>query len=74
MPRLSIQAWQRHLSRLDGAPDIIVSDGGQPITGAVAQVWPDTETRRCEYHLARNLTEALPREVQRDRDDPSTRR
>lgn len=70
MPRLSIQAWQRHLSRLDGAPDIIVSDGGQPITGAVARVWPDTETRRCEYHLARNLTEALPRDVQRDRDDP----
>ena len=75
VPRCTVPAWQALLSRLDGTPELIVTDGGLA-RRAAGRVWPlpgelqTPELRRCEWHLARNITESLPRDVQHDRDDP----
>ena len=75
VPRCTVPAWQAFLSRLDGTPELIVTDGGLA-RRAVGRVWPlpgeqqIPELRRCEWHLARNITESLPRDVQHDSDDP----
>jgi len=63
VPALSTAAWVRHLQRLGGAPDRVVTDGGRPVVGGAAKAWPDAELRRCEYHLARNLLDVLPQRV-----------
>lgn len=75
VPRCTVPAWQAFLSRLDGTPELIVTDGGLA-RRAAGRVWPlpgesqTPELRRCEWHLARNITESLPRDVQHDSDDP----
>ena len=75
VPRCTVPAWQAFLSRLDGTPELIVTDGGLA-RRAAERVWPlpghtqAPELRRCEWHLARNITESLPRDVQHDRADP----
>ncbi len=75
VPRCTVPAWQTLLSSLEGMPELIVTDGG-PARRAVGRVWPlpggkqAPELRRCEWHLARNITESLPRDVQHDRADP----
>jgi hypothetical protein len=75
VPRCTVQAWQAFLSRLDGTPELIVTDGGLA-RRAAERVWPSPggtqapELRRCEWHLARNITESLPRDVQHDLADP----
>ena len=75
VPRCTVSAWQGFLSRLDGTPELIVTDGGLA-RRAAGRVWPlpggahAPELRRCEWHLARNITESLPRDVQHDGADP----
>jgi len=73
-PRCTVPAWRAFLRSLDGTPKLIVADGG-PARRAAESVWsvPGTrvpEIRRCEWHLACNITQALPLEVQRDATDP----
>jgi transposase-like protein len=55
---------------LGGAPDVYVTDGGRAVIGATGTVWPAAAARRCEYHLTRNLRDALPSQVARDLEDP----
>lgn len=75
VPRGTVVAWQGLLGSLQGAPELVVTDGG-PARLAAAQAWEATadqqtpELRRCEWHLSRNLTQTLPEDVQRDRTDP----
>lgn len=74
VPRGTVPAWRAFLRRLDGTPELIVADGG-PAKRAAGRVWPlpgaqPPELRRCEWHLARNITQALPEQVQRDPTDP----
>ena len=75
VPRCTVPAWQAFLSSLDGTPELIVTDGGLA-RRAAGRVWPlpgsahAPELRRCEWHLARNITESLPRDVQHDGADP----
>jgi hypothetical protein len=75
VPRCTVPAWQAFLSRLDGTPELIVTDGGLA-RRAAERLWPlpgatqVPELRRCEWHLARNITQSLPQDVQRDRADP----
>lgn len=72
--RCTVPAWRAFLGRLDGTPELVVTDGG-PARLAADRVWtaadgPAPQIRRCEWHLARNITQALPRDVQKDRADP----
>lgn len=75
IPRCTVPAWQVFLSRLDGTPEVIVTDGGLA-RRAAGRLWPlpggtqAPELRRCEWHLARNITQSLPRDVQHDHADP----
>ena len=69
VPRLTAAAWTRHLSRLDGSPVRVLTDGGRPVMGGVAKAWPGVEMRRCEYHLGRNLMEVLPQRVRETQAD-----
>lgn len=80
------QAWTTLLGSLDGRPGWVVGDGGVPLRAAAAVWAggdddagdlavnlgedPGLRTWRCEWHLARNLSQALPSEVTRDRTDP----
>ena len=70
VPRATNAAWAKHFKRLDGAPEVYVTDGGKAITGATKNAWPAAEARRCEFHLTRNLRDALPSKVARDLEDP----
>ena len=78
-----IPAWTAFLSSLEGRPGWVVGDGGVPLRAAAA-AWPvgDPSTLevnlgeqrglqiwRCEWHLARNISQALPAEITRDRTD-----
>lgn len=70
---LDIPAWSRFLRRLGGVPERVVTDGGVA-EKAVRHLWggadaPALELRRCEWHLVRNLSQALPDAVRRDRTD-----
>lgn len=74
VPRGTVPVWREFLRRLGGTPELIVTDGG-PAKRAAGRVWPlpgaqPPELRRCEWHLARNITQALPDAVQRDSADP----
>lgn len=72
--RENTQVWEGFLRRLPGTPEVVLTDGG--LTGTAAgNVWPHPGDAapallRCEWHLARNLTQSLPEAVQRDQDDP----
>jgi len=70
VPRATTAAWAKHLKRLDGAPEVYVTDGGGAVAVATGKAWPSAEARRCEFHLSRNLREALPSKVARDLQDP----
>jgi hypothetical protein len=78
-----IQAWTTLLSSLEGRPGWAVGDGGVPLRAAAA-AWASgdptnlevnlgeqrgLQTWRCEWHLARNISQALPTEITRDRTD-----
>ena len=65
-------AWQGLLRSLTGTPELIVGDGGLPLATAdrvFARRRPPPELRRCQWHVARNLSRSLPDAVQRDRAD-----
>lgn len=70
VPRVNIGAWDRFLRTLPGQPDWVVTDGGGPVGGGARKTWPDAEMWRCEWHLRKNLTDALPRHVQTNPGDP----
>ena len=78
-----IAAWTALLCSLEDRPGWVVGDGGVPLRAAVA-AWPvgdpsslevnlgehrGVQAWRCEWHLARNISQALPAEVTRDRAD-----
>lgn len=67
-PRNDRAAWRATLRPLS-TPDIVVGDGGAPLTTA-QKLWPTAQPRRCEWHLRTNLTDALPDQVTRDPTDP----
>lgn len=69
VPRLSAAAWARHLTRLDGTPVRVLTDGGRPVMGGAAKAWPGVEMRRCEYHLGRNLMDVMPERVRENQAD-----
>jgi hypothetical protein len=78
-----VQAWTTLLGSLEGRPGWVVGDGGVPLRAA-ANAWASSEpsslefdlgeqrglqTWRCEWHLARNISQALPTGITRDRTD-----
>ena len=73
-----IQAWETLLGSLQDRPGWVVGDGGHPLRTAAA-LWthvdvnlgedPGFRTWRCEWHLAHNISQALPAEIARDRTD-----
>lgn len=69
VPVVNAAAWQGFLRSLKGTPSLVVGDGGLPLRAA-DQAWsrrrPPPELRRCQWHLARNLTDRLPDAVRRD--------
>lgn len=73
VPTVDIPTWTAFLRSLKGTPQVVVGDGGLPLTAA-ERTWgrrrPAPQLRRCHWHLARNLTRSLPAEVQRDPTDP----
>lgn len=75
----NIQAWKRLLNSLERRPGWVVGDGGHPLRAAV-DIWshpdvnlgedPGFATWRCEWHLANNIRQALPKQVTQDPTDP----
>lgn len=83
VPNADIPAWTTLLGSLEGRPGWVVGDGGVPLRAATA-TWsggdPSSleinlgeqrglQTWRCEWHLAHNISQALPTEITRDRTD-----
>lgn len=76
--RADIPAWKALLGSLTERPGWVVGDGGHPLRTA-AEVWthadvnlgedPGFTTWRCEWHLANNIRQALPKQVTRDPHD-----
>lgn len=77
------QAWTTLMTSLESRPGWVVGDGGVPLRAAAA-AWSGNEPNsvevdlgeqrglqiwRCEWHLARNISQALPAETTRDRTD-----
>jgi hypothetical protein len=62
-PQKSQRNWETFLSRLDGAPSMIVSDNDRAIRQAAQAVFPPwrtaTDVRICEWHLRQSITQAL---------------
>lgn len=72
VPVVDSAAWQPFLRSLKGTPELVVGDGGLPLTAAdrvFSRRRPPPELRRCQWHVARNLTKSLPDAVQHDRGD-----
>jgi hypothetical protein len=72
VPVVDSNAWLELLRSLKGTPSLVVGDGGLPLVSAekaFGRRRPPPELRRCQWHVARNLTRSLPQDVQRDRDD-----
>jgi hypothetical protein len=79
VPQSSATAWQTLLGSLEGQPAWVVGDGSYPLRAAEA-CWPGSDdpdlplppvqTYRCEWHLSRGITMALPPDVKRDTADP----
>jgi hypothetical protein len=72
VPTVDSAAWQGFLRSLKGTPELVVGDGGLPLAAAdrvFARRRPPPELRRCQWHLARNLTTSLPEAVRRDPSD-----
>jgi hypothetical protein len=72
--------WAEFLSALPGRPGIVVTDGGPAILSALKSTWlsdddpaPAPRVRRCEWHLLRGFTQALPETVRTDPHHPITR-
>jgi hypothetical protein len=72
-PQKSLAEWKTFLGRLPGAPHVVVSDMDSAIAGAVAELFPEAEHRRSEFHLKRGITRALPEAVAADASHPITK-
>lgn len=72
VPTVDIASWLGLLRSLKGTPSLVVGDGGLPLNAA-ERAWgrrrPPPQLRRCQWHLARNLSRSLPAAVQHDRSD-----
>lgn len=51
--------WENLLSSMPGQPVLVVCDGADAISNAVAEVWPGTFVRRCEHHLGQNARKQI---------------
>lgn len=65
VPRANTAQWRAFMRRLGGQPEIAVTDGGA-VARAAATSWPGAHLRRCEWHLGKNLLDALPEVVRKD--------
>lgn len=75
VPEASAVAWRKFLAAVPGRPELLVTDGGPAVTGAIAAAWPGEPApvlRRCEWHLLRALTQTLPEHVRNDPAHPLT--
>lgn len=74
-PRKDQPAWEAFFGALNGAPEVIVSDGDHAIAVAIENVFAEAhvEHRLCEWHLGRKLRQHLPDEVLADPCHPITR-
>lgn len=72
-------SWAQFLTALPGVPELVVTDGGPAILRAMKTTWlaedepAPPRVRRCEWHLLRGFTQALPEAVRADRTHPITR-
>jgi hypothetical protein len=71
-PQKSLAEWKAFLGRLEGAPEVVVSDMDSAIARAVAELFPEAEHRWSEFHLRRSITRALPEAVAADASHPAT--
>lgn len=71
-PQKSLADWKAFLGRLQGAPEVVVSDMDSAIARAVAELFPEAEHRWSEFHLKRSITRALPEGVAADASHPVT--
>lgn len=61
--------WADFLSQMPGMPEVVVSDGGQEVINGIDLRWPmegvgnRPERVRCRWHLAKNLREALVKDI-----------
>lgn len=63
-PRRTQADWEEFLGALQGTPELVVTDGDQPVRNALSSVFPragerEPQLRRCELHLRRRLENAL---------------
>ena len=72
-PRKSLAEWKAFLGRLEGAPEIVVSDMDSAIARAVVELFPTAEHRWSEFHLKRSVANALPERVLADAAHPVTK-
>lgn len=61
----STQAWkdvlQDLLKREMCRPTLAITDGGDGLLSAVAQVWPGIDIQRCTFHKSQNLMQHAPK-------------
>jgi hypothetical protein len=72
-PQKSLAEWKAFLGRLEGAPEIVVSDMDSAIARAVVEQFPTAEHRWSEFHLKRSVANALPERVLADAAHPVTK-
>ena len=58
-PKKNAAAWSDFLSRLQGAPQIVVSDMDAAIQRAVGITFPATRHHWCEHHVYRSLESSV---------------
>jgi hypothetical protein len=69
-PQKSLAEWKASLGRLEGAPEVVVSDMDSAIARAVVELFPTAEHRWSEFHLKRSARNALPGRVLADAAHP----
>jgi hypothetical protein len=69
-PQKSLADWKAFLRRLEGTPEVVVSDMDSAIARAVSELFPNAEHRWSEFHLRRSAHNALPEWVLADAAHP----
>ena len=69
-PQKSLADWKAFLCRLEGVPEVVVSDMDSAIARAVSELFPSAEHRWSEFHLRRSAQNALPERVFADAAHP----
>ena len=64
----SKESWKEFIGSLKkrglSGVKIIISDAHEGIVSAVSQVYSDVPWQRCQYHFAKNISEAAPKKYQ----------